>query len=174
MQLLHFSSVFTIRIDYIKYKSYKSSSVKTNETFWWSECSAQLMLHFMNSKVVEKLKKQSQRRYCPDQSKKDTYEIWYITISTTLSCTQSNANLEQLYATLSSNILMYMEKLLLMDIAQKIIWNTYDKPKNSCVHSYMMNRDECLMNINILMKNTPFKKKSDEKHNNILMVRMFT
>jgi len=71
-----------------------------------------------------------------------------------LSLTQFNADLEQLYPTLSSNILMYVEKLLLMDIAQKIIWNTYVKPRNSCVHPYMMNPDECLMNINILMRNT--------------------
>jgi len=64
------------------------------------------------------------------------------------------SNFIQLYPSLFSNILMYMEKLILMDIAQKIIWNTYVKPINSCVHTYMMNPDECLMNINILMKNT--------------------
>jgi len=40
-----------------------------------------------------------------------------------------------------------------MDIAQKIIWHAYGKPKNSCVHTYLMNPDECLMNINILMMN---------------------
>jgi len=142
--------------------------VKTNETFWCSECSAQLMLHFMNSKVVEKLKRKAKEdlvlinqrrthmRY--DASQYPVYIIeawaWRLQIHYSLSCTQSNANLEQLYATLSSNILMYMKKLLLMDIAEKIIWKAYDKPINSCVHSYRMNLDECMMNINILMKNT--------------------
>jgi len=64
------------------------------------------------------------------------------------------SNFIQLYPSLFSNILMYMEKLILMDIAQKIIWNTYVKPRNSCVHTYIMNPYECVKNINILMKNT--------------------
>jgi len=69
------------------------------------------------------------------------------------------SNFIQLYPSLFSNILMYMKKLILMDIAQKIIWNAYVKPKNSCVHTYMMIPDECMKNINIL----------DEEHNNLLM-----
>jgi len=43
--------------------------------------------------------------------------VWRLQIHYSLSCTQSNADLEQLYPSLSNNILMYMEKLLLMDIA---------------------------------------------------------
>ena len=58
---------------------------------------------------------------------------------------------------------MFLEKLLLMDIAKKFIWNAYDKPINSCVHSYMMNSDE----------DHDEHQHSDEEHNNILMVRMF-
>jgi len=43
---------------------------------------------------------------------------------------------------LSNNILMYVEKPLLMNNAKKIIWNAYDKPINSCLHSYMINPNE--------------------------------
>ena len=41
---------------------------------------------------------------------------WRLQIHYSLSCTQSNADVEQLYPSLSSNILMNVEKLLLMDI----------------------------------------------------------
>ena len=81
MQSLYFSYIFTIRIDYIKYKSYKSSQVKTNGTFWCSECSAMHMLSTVNSTVGKKLKSKQKWRSCPDQSKKDTYEIWYSSVS---------------------------------------------------------------------------------------------
>jgi len=85
--------------------------------------------YFMNSTVGKKQKQEA-------SSKSDSIRIrhireqvlfsirkslkawtWRLQIHYSLSCTQSKADLEQLYATLSSNILMYMEKLQLMDIA---------------------------------------------------------
>ena len=53
LQLLHFSLVITIRIDYIKVQVLQIILSETIGIFWWS---AQFMLHFMNSKVVEKHK----------------------------------------------------------------------------------------------------------------------
>jgi len=128
------------------------------------------MLHFMNSKVVDKLKSkvkedlvlinQRRTRMRYNTSQYPAYLmiawVWRLQIhylSPAHNPMQIWSNFIQLYPSLFSNILMYMEKLMLMDIAQKIIWNTYVKPRNSCVHTYMMNLDECLMNINILMKN---------------------
>jgi len=49
------------------------------------------MLNFMNSKVVEK---QSKERSCPDQSKKDKYEIWYITSSYLLEACRGVQNIQ--------------------------------------------------------------------------------
>jgi len=59
---------------------------------------------------------------------------------------------------LSSNILMYVEKPLLMEITQKLIWNTYDEPINSYdIHTWWT-----------YMKNLMNPDEDHQEHNNIL------
>jgi len=52
LQLLHFSLVITIRIDYIKVQVLQIILSETIGTFWWSKCSAQFMLHFIKQKEI--------------------------------------------------------------------------------------------------------------------------
>jgi len=69
------------------------------------------------------------------------------------------SNFIQLYPSLFSNILMYMEKLILMDIAQKIIWNAYEQTQKLIRHLSLINPDEY----------PDEHQHFDEEHSNILM-----
>ena len=110
-----------------------------------------------------KVKKQRKKwRSCPDQSKVDTYEIWYCTVSCKSPKSMSLKIEEPLFSllhtiqcryeiTLSSNIMMFVKKLQHMSNAQKIMRHTLDKPINSSYTHKWWTQMNVMMNINILM-----------------------
>ena len=71
-----------------------------------------------------------------------------------LSCTLSNAYLDNFIQLYHNNILMFVQKTQHMNNAHNTIRHTLDKPINSSYIHQWWTQMKNMMNINILMKNT--------------------